>query len=109
METFKWCIRPSFEVDNIPNTKEISFGDGYIQRQPIGINNLLRTYTVTVKVKRPNHLEVDKFFLKHKGVHAFYYQDPYTQTKKKVVCTSWPAKPIGLTHIEFSCTFKETR
>nr|DAI03335.1 MAG TPA: minor tail protein [Caudoviricetes sp.] len=33
METFKWCVRPDFQVDNEPTVNSIEFGDGYTQRQ----------------------------------------------------------------------------
>ncbi|MDW0393345.1 phage tail protein [Mannheimia haemolytica] len=50
---------------------------------------------------------MEAFFAKHRGVSPFYFKDPYTQQNKKVVCSSWPAKMVGLNHWEFSVTFKE--
>lgn len=106
METFKWCIRPNFSVDNSPKVDVIEFGDGYSQRQPRGINNLLRSYSITIKVKNSERMDVDDFLARHKGVEPFYYEDPYTKKKKKVVCDKWPAK-VGITYTEFNCEFRE--
>ncbi|MFU2088946.1 phage tail protein [Avibacterium gallinarum] len=106
METFKWCIRPEFTVENSPKVNEIEFGDGYTQRQSRAINNLLRVYPVVVKVRNKVRLEVDEFLARHKGVEPFYFHDPFTNSRKKVVCSKWPAK-MGKTYTEFSCEFRE--
>lgn len=106
METFNFCIRPGGTVDNEASREVIKFGDGYMQRRRKGINNLLRNYTVTVKVRNEQRLEVDTFFARHGGVDAFYFNDPYTGQKKKAICGKWPAK-MGKTYTEFTCEFEE--
>lgn len=106
MEEFKWCIRPDFGVDNEPKRNVVQFGDGYSQRQRKGINNLLRAYTVVVKVKNHERLAVDAFLARHAGVDPFWFNDPYSQTKKKVICAKWPAK-MGKVYTEFACEFEE--
>lgn len=106
IQEFKWCVRPELSMDNAPKIYERDFGDGYTQRQVAGINNLLRTFSVVVKVRRSEAIEVDKFLAQHKGVEPFYFIDPISKEKKKVVCTQWPAK-AGITYTEFTCAFKE--
>ena len=106
METFKWCVRPDFQIDSEPKVNSIAFGDGYTQRQLQGINSLLRSYSVEVKVKNKDQLEVDEFFKKHKGIHPFFFKDPFTGKSIKVVCSKWPAK-MGLNFTEFTCNFTE--
>ncbi|MFC1121891.1 phage tail protein [Pasteurella multocida] len=105
-EEFKWCVRPEMSVDNAPKVYERDFGDGYTQRQKAGINNMLRMISVVVKVKNEEVNQVDEFLRKHGGVTPFYFIDPLTKQKKKVVCGKWPAK-IGKKYTEFSCDFKE--
>lgn len=107
METFKWCVRPDGDISNKPEIYSVDFGDGYNQSAPKGLNNLLREYTVTVKVKNKEALKVDAFLAKHNAVTPFLYNDPYTQTQKKVRCLQWPAKN-GLEYTEFTLTLKET-
>ncbi|MGC6407553.1 phage tail protein [Bisgaard Taxon 45] len=106
IQEFKWCVRPELSVDNTPKIYERDFGDGYTQRQPVGINNLLRTFSVVVKVKNLEAKAVDDFLAQHNGVEPFYFTDPLSKEKKKVVCTQWPAK-MGIAYTEFSCEFKE--
>ena len=106
METFKWCVRPELSVNNEPERNIVRFGDGYTQRQRKGINTLLRTHTVSVKVRNQDKMVVDAFLSRHGGVDAFYYQDPYSGQKRKVICGKWPAK-MGLHFTEFTCEFEE--
>lgn len=54
METLQWCVRTDLAVENTPEIMEVKFGDGYTQRSPKGLNNLLRAYTGTIKVKKGN-------------------------------------------------------
>lgn len=106
METFNFCIRPNFTVNNEPRVDVVKFGEGYSQRSRRGINNLLRTYSVVVKVRNKERFLVDNFLARRSGVEPFYFLDPYTGEKKKVVCGKWPAK-IGKAYTEFSCDFEE--
>ncbi|MGC7561324.1 phage tail protein [Pasteurella sp. PK-2025] len=106
IQEFKWCIRPELNIDNAPKVLEREFGDGYTQRQSAGINNLLRTFSVVVKVKNKEAKAVDDFLAKRKGVEPFYFIDPLSKERKKVVCMQWPAK-MGIAYTEFSCEFKE--
>ncbi|TNH06621.1 phage tail protein [Testudinibacter sp. TR-2022] len=106
METFKFCIRPKFTIENEPKRNIVQFGDGYAQRSRKTINALLRSYPVVVKVRNNVRLEVDNFLARHGGVEPFYFNDPYTGTKKKVVCGKWSAA-MGQVYTEFSCEFEE--
>ena len=107
MKTFKWCIRPNFEVNNEPKVDEMEFGDGYKQRRTSGINALLQAYSVTVKVKNKERFDVHEFLREHKGIKPFLFNDPYSGQQVKVVCKKWPAK-VGTVYTEFSCDFEET-
>lgn len=106
METFNWCIRPNYTISNEPDITEISFGDGYTQRRPNGINPMLNTYSVTVKVRNKQAVKIIEFFTKLKGVHPFIFIEPLTKQRKKVICKKWPMK-VGQSYTEFSCDFNE--
>lgn len=106
MEEFKWCVRPDFSVDNEPKRNVVQFGDGYSQRQRKELNNLLRKYTVIVKVRNKERLNVDAFLSRHGGVDPFWFNDPYKQRKTKVICSRWPAK-VGRVYTEFNCEIEE--
>ncbi|MGV6989662.1 phage tail protein [Testudinibacter sp. P80/BLE/0925] len=108
MEVFNYCPLPGMTVDNEPAVNEVQFNDGYVQRRPKGINNLLRKYPATFKVRNEKRLDVDAFFMRHGGYLPFLWQDPYSGKQVKVICSKWSAK-MGRTHTEFSCEIKETR
>ena len=106
METFKWCIRPNYSIDNEPDISEVEFGDGYTQRRPNGIHAQLNTYSVSIKTHNKSAVEIFAFFERHKGFLPFYFIDPLTKQRKKVICKKWPAK-VGQTYTEINCDFKE--
>ncbi|KGQ25499.1 tail protein [Gallibacterium anatis CCM5995] len=106
METFKWCVLPKLTIENEPRRNVVQFGDGYAQRAKVGINSLLRRYPVTVKVKNKDRLAVDAFLAQHGGVEPFYFNDPFTKSRKKVVCGQWRIE-MNQTYSEFSCEFEE--
>ena len=106
METFNWCIRPNYSIANEPDITEVSFGDGYTQLRQNGINSMLNTYSVTIKVRNSQAVKITEFFARHKGIQPFIFIDPLTKQRKKVICKKWTAK-VGLVHTEFSCDFKE--
>ncbi|EAV4625415.1 phage tail protein, partial [Salmonella enterica] len=56
METFHWKIRPDMTVNAEPKVVSMKLGDGYEQRRPAGLNNLLSTYSVTIRVRKCEHL-----------------------------------------------------
>ena len=106
METFNGVLDQDFQIDSEPKVNSVEFGDGYTQRQLQGINSLLRSYSVEVKVKNKDRLEVDEFLKKHKGIHPFLFKDPFTGKSVKVICSKWPAK-MSLNFTEFTCNFTE--
>mgnify|MGYP003358605667 FL=1 len=106
METFKWCVRPNYSVDNEPNISEVVFGDGYTQRRLNGLNALLKTYSVVIKVRNKSAPDVLSFFERHQGIKPFYFIDPLTKQLKKVICKKWPAK-VDQSYTEITCDFKE--
>ncbi|EFG9376681.1 phage tail protein, partial [Escherichia coli] len=52
METFRWKVRPDMNVVSEPKVVAVKLGDGYEQRRPAGLNNLLSTYSVTIRVRK---------------------------------------------------------
>lgn len=106
LEIFSWCIRPDFTVENEPNVFSANFGDGYKQLSPKGLNSLMRDYSVVVKVKNAEAIKVDAFLVKHNAVKSFYFNDPYTGTKRKVRCRKWTAKQ-GLEYTEITLELED--
>lgn len=107
MENFNWCIRPDYSIESKPRIYKSQFGDGYVQRSAVGIHGLLRKYPVTVKLHKEQAKQVDLFLSKHKGVEPFYFVEPLSGQKKKVVCEHWTIR-VGRRYAEISCEFEET-
>ena len=78
-----------------PKTRIVSFGDGYEQRKPIGINNVEEEYTVNF-VNRPS-TEIDDLETFLDGLQAvdplrFVIEDTNVSPGERtitVVCDSW--------------------
>lgn len=106
METFNWCPVPGMSVPTEPKVNKIPFGDGFEQRQKKGINNNLRPYTVTFRVKRDDAWLLDDFLLRHGAVDAFLWTPPFRHKQIKVVCDKWTPNVLN-TIVEFTCEFRE--
>lgn len=78
-----------------PETRIVSFGDGYEQRKPVGINNVKEEYTVNF-VNRPS-TEIDDLEAFLDGLNAvdplrFVIEDTNTspgELSVTVVCDNW--------------------
>lgn len=89
MEEFHWHVSPDMVVNVEPKTKTVKFGDGYEQRQQNGINNDLRRYNITIKVKRDEEFMIDDFLSRHGAVKTFLWRQPHSHKVTSVVCRSW--------------------
>ncbi|QIQ21023.1 phage tail protein [Zophobihabitans entericus] len=89
MEEFQWEVAPDMVVNVSPKVKVVKFGDGYEQRQKSGINHDLRTYNVTIKVKREDEFFIDEFLSRHGAVNKFLWRQPHTHKLIAVVCRNW--------------------
>ena len=106
METFHWEVAPSMSITAEPKVKIIKFGDGYEQRIKDGINNDLRTYSVTLNVHRDDAPVIDAFLTRQGGVHAFKWREPNTNRLITVKCPSWSTN-VKNTSVSITTTFEE--
>ncbi|TEA26239.1 phage tail protein [Candidatus Schmidhempelia bombi] len=106
METFFWQVAPSMSEKAEPKIKTIKFGDGYEQRIKDGINNDLRSYSVTLKVAREDAQHINDFLTRHGGLHAFKWIEPNTHRLITVKCTSWTSNVMN-TVTTITATFEE--
>lgn len=70
--------------------RQISFGDGYSQRAPKGINNITYTWSVTF-VNRPyaEANAIEDFFIDKGGWAHFLWTPPDEVVQYKVICRNW--------------------
>lgn len=54
-------------------TSKIQYGDGYAQRSGLGINNISRSYDVTITAKKSVIGDVQDFLIAHGGWRAFLW------------------------------------
>lgn len=54
--------------------REVKFGDGYTQVQPLGLNNRKREIQAAITEKKAVIQEIAAFFDRHKGVNAFRFR-----------------------------------
>lgn len=107
MQKFQWVPSPGMEVSAQPITKVVSFGDGYEQRAPAGINNDLRTYTVSFTPREQTTAnEINDFLTRHGGIHAFEWQPPKLKKSGLFVCESWSMNVVNRTST-INATFRE--
>ena len=89
METFYWAHQKGASVSAAPKVKVIKFGDGYEQRVKDGINNHLRSYSLTFIGLTEEMNLINKFLSDHGAVKSFYWRAIDSYQLIKVVCRSW--------------------
>lgn len=73
-----------------PRVRNISFGDGYQQRQAEGLNSRQQSWDLTFAYR--SQTEADQilaFLTARNAVEAFDWTPPYESTAIKVVCREW--------------------
>ncbi|EFM6464432.1 phage tail protein [Escherichia coli] len=106
MEIFSWKVRPDMKVDSEPKVVTVKLGDGYEQRRPAGLNPLLPTYSVTIRVRKGEHQALETFLARHGGVRAFQWTPPYGWTPVRVVCRKWSSS-VGALWVTVTANFEQ--
>lgn len=106
METFHWRPQNSSNVSAAPKVRVIKFGDQYEERQKDGINNDLRSYSVTFVGLTEKIDLIEDFLTRHNAVKAFLWREPNRNKLITVVCRSWNPTPNGATKT-ITATFEE--
>ncbi len=106
-DTFKWPARIGATGEVRPRTRLIRFGDGYEQRVQDGINNDLRTYSLSFSGQRLLMQEIQAFLLKQGGVTSFYWQAPERTKPGLFVCEEWRDAYHSGQFWEINASFRE--
>ena len=90
MATFTWTPDFGAKVAVKPRVRAISFGDGYEQRQAIGINTGGEDWDLTFN-RRSNDeaLAIMDFLDARNAVEAFDWTPPNEASTIRVVCREW--------------------
>lgn len=72
--------------------KTVSFGDGYEQRRPDGLNTVKRKWALSWTLLDPiQKSTLMDFLVDKKGVHAFLWTVPDSLEEYRVVCKQMPS------------------
>ncbi|WP_427838893.1 phage tail protein [Actinobacillus pleuropneumoniae] len=108
MDTFDFPVQVGRTKNYTPKIVEVDFGDAYVQRRPQGLNNVLTEFGATVILADLDKSKQLSQFLKSKqGVTPFYFVEPKTKEKLKVVCKTW-SKVEHPAYDLFNLTLTET-
>lgn len=103
-------IGPSYPLSKnvTPRVKVASFGDGYTQQSPDGLNPILHTWSLVWNVVTyEERTTITQFFKDRKGCESFYWTDG-AGTPHLVKCTTWTETNIEPTLYKIDATFKQT-
>lgn len=95
--TFTPPIGPSFSTTQrtSPRVNEATFGDGYSQRVPMGLNSTPSTITAKWDVvDNAQALAIIAFFENQNGTEPFNYSFPWDTRSRLWVCQDWSLTPI---------------
>lgn len=105
-DTFTYIPAKGFSKTPKIRLKNLSFGDGYSQRTPDGINNVSYEWSMSF-VNRP-HAEantIDSFFLEKGGWAHFLWTPPDELIEYKVTCAQWSSVVTSPAHKTVTATF----
>jgi phage-related protein len=103
-------IGPSFPVDKSvePRVKRVSFGDGYTQESPDGLNTLLHTWNLTWNAVTYAERTTITDFLKAKGGYQSFYWLDAQGTQHLVKAPTWTESNIEPNIYKITATFKQS-
>lgn len=106
MLEFTWLA--SYDASKVvtPNAKVIKFGDGYEQRQGIGINRKSRKFSLTFTRSTDEINDIEAFLSARGAVEAFNYTHP-GQPAGVFVCREWTRTDISFAVHGLSANFDE--
>jgi phage-related protein len=110
MTTFNPSVAPSvgLSVSTKANVKRLSFGDGYSQRTPEGLNHISREISLSWPVLTNSEaLALESFFVSQGGVNMFYYTLPGEASAKKWTCAEWEKTYLDGPYFSFTAKLKE--
>lgn len=106
-QTFNWSTLYSHQTQAAPEVEQVTFGDGYEQARPKGLNPDLRTYSLTKNARRHEIDDVDAFLTEHGGFKSFYWYSPVRYKEVLVKCDGWSRTPPDTINGSISMTFRE--
>jgi phage-related protein len=90
MSDFTWLPTIGFTKDTTPKVKTSKFGDGYSQRVPDGINNMVQAWNLQFQAQTlTTAAAIENFLSSKQGVYNFTWTPPGESSEVRVICTKW--------------------
>jgi phage-related protein len=108
LDTFTPPVAPTLGTSNSPEVSiyKTSFGDGYTQSSPKGLNNIRQTLSLKWDVLTLDQAQkIEAFLVKQGGYSPFYYAAPLSGVTRKWTCEQWTVTYAGPAKV--TATFKE--
>jgi phage-related protein len=106
MLEFTWLASYDATKTVTPIVKVIKFGDGYEQRQGVGINRKPRLFSLAFSRKVAEIDAIESFLSARGAVEAFKYTHP-GQPAGVFVCREWKHTDVSFGVHGLSATFEE--
>jgi phage-related protein len=90
---FTWVPDTTCKVTTKPRLNSASYGDGYSQDVPDGINSVVRSWSLSFKTRTADEaLQMQDFLDARAGAQAFFWTDPYGRLGRWK-CKTWDLTP----------------
>lgn len=80
---------PGAQTSSAPNITTSQMGDNYEERKPQGLNNDLKTYSLTYNIPKQSTARFRDFLDSKKGYMAFEILSPYRKKWTLVIAPKW--------------------
>tara|TARA_B100001093_G_C26601314_1_gene915999 strand:+ start:290 stop:625 length:336 start_codon:yes stop_codon:yes gene_type:complete len=107
MATFTFTPSYPVQLSQQPKVVTTKFGDSYEQRQAVGLNNNLKTWTFVFKNREDTEKNnIISFFNTEGGVTSFDYTDP-DGVAGKYICRQWRWQQTAFNLNTINAVFEE--
>jgi phage-related protein len=106
IQTFSWFPDADSKHSVKPNVLSATFGDGYQQNTPKGLNNMPMSWQLKFTRTRAEGLAIIAFLRGRKGSEPFIWANPFNETGT-YICKNWDSNSNPPEVLNVSCTFEQ--
>lgn len=105
-ETFNWRVESATSGETTFDVTKVKFGDGYSQEVPQGINNVMRTWDITVSGYTSEIAPIVAFLDAHAGATRFLWKPSPLRPLGYYICTRYREQNNGGGHWTITAQFE---
>lgn len=106
MAEFTWLPDADHTKSMEPKVESATFGDGYSQSVPNGINNAPETWQLTFTGPVSEGDAIDAFLKQHAGCYAFDWRTP-ENVMARFICRKWSKNRTHGVKVVISAEFEQ--